>query len=92
MSGPLQLDIDAWNLALRDGTFEDVCDALEAVVARLEIGQLRLDDALSCYELGVHLAERSEQILAAAELRVSRLSPVGETIHGWDPDDEPYEP
>ncbi len=90
MIAPLDIDLETWRTALAEGSFEDVSDALEAVVARLELGQLRLEDSLLCYELGVRLAERSEQILASAELRVSRLSPTGETVEGWDHDDEPF--
>ncbi len=90
MTAPLDIDLETWRTALANGSFEDVSDALEAVVARLELGQLRLEDSLVCYELGVRLAERSEHILATAELRVSRLSPAGDIVERWEHDDEPF--
>lgn len=90
MTAPLEIDLEMWRTALAEGSFEDVSDALEAVVARLELGQLRLEDSLICYELGVRLAERSEHILSSAELRVSRLSPGGETVDRWTHDDDTF--
>lgn len=87
MTDPLARELDVWREALGNGSFEETSDALEAVVARLEIGHLRLEDALTCYEIGVQLAERCEEILADAELRVSRLSPLGIADDDWDPDD-----
>ena len=87
MTGHLDVDLDIWRAALDGGEFEEVSEALEAVVARLELGQLRLEDALSCYELGVRLADRSEQILSSAELRVSRLSLSSGSDDLWGDDD-----
>ena len=62
-----------WEWALTEGTFEEVFATLEAVVAHLEDGQLPLAESVACYELGMRLAERCEQFLGEAELRVSRL-------------------
>ena len=87
MSNQLADDLEFWRTALERGTFEEVSDALEAVVACLERGQLRLEEALSCYELGVKLAERCEDDLASAELRVSRLTATGGGEDPWDEED-----
>lgn len=90
MTGPLDLDLETWRAALDGGEFEEVSAALDAVVARLELGQLRLEDSLACYELGVRLADRSEQILSSSELRVSRLAQSASADDLWgdgDPDD-----
>ncbi len=62
-----------WEWALTAGSFEEVFATLEAVVGHLEDGQLPLAESIACYELGMRLAERCEQFLSEAELRVSRL-------------------
>lgn len=88
MTNHLTDDLATWRTALDRGTFEEVSDALEAVVACLERGQLRLEDALTCYELGVKLAERCESDLASAELRVSRLASKDTDEDPWDAADD----
>jgi len=65
-----------WERSLVDGTFEEVYAALEAVVARLEDGQLPLAESVACYEMGVRLAERCDRFLDEAELRVNRLEGI----------------
>ena len=62
-----------WEWALTEGSFEEVFATLEAVVAHLEEGRLPLAESVASFELGMRLAERCEQILGEAELRVSRL-------------------
>ena len=69
-----------WEAVLADGSYEDVFAALEAVVTQLEDAQLPLADALACYELGVRLAARCDEYLRAAELRVTELDEVTETV------------
>lgn len=82
MSDPEARDLPfaEWEWALTDGTFEEVFATLEAVVGRLEEGRLPLAESLTCYELGVRLAERCERFLDDAELRVSRLEEVIERL------------
>ena len=79
-------DLDRWRIAMDRGSFEETYEALEAVVARLEKGQMRLDESVACYELGVRLARRCGQILDHAELRVSRLDDSLETLERWEGD------
>lgn len=71
------IDVDAvfsdWERTATEGDFEATLAALQAVVARLEAGTLRLDEAVRCYEVGTRLAGRCERLLAEAELRISRL-------------------
>jgi len=67
------LAFDEWERVLQDGEFEESLAALRAVVAQLETGGLRLDDAVRCYEIGSLLARHCENLLTAAELRISRL-------------------
>ena len=66
-----------WRSTLAEGSFEDVYEALTAVVTQLEDARLPLADSLACYELGMRLAERCERYLEEAELRISRLDEVG---------------
>lgn len=66
-----------WQSTLTNGSFEDVYEALSAVVSQLEDARLPLADSLACYELGMRLAERCERFLEEAELRISRLDEGG---------------
>jgi exodeoxyribonuclease VII small subunit len=66
-------DFARWEAALSEGSFEEVYAALEGTVDRLEAGHLPLAESVACFELGARLAQRCEQILAEAELRISRL-------------------
>ena len=90
MSGEQELEphYEAWRAALADGTYEEVSQALEEVVSRLEQGRLRLADSITCYELGVQLAERCEKILGEAELRVSRLESALQIVETWESDED----
>ncbi len=63
-----------WARALESGSFEDVLDSLEEVLSHLETGRLSLADGLDYYEIGTRLTKRGEEILAAAELRISQLT------------------
>jgi exodeoxyribonuclease VII small subunit len=54
-------------------SFEEALEELEAVVQRLEEGDLRLDETIALYERGVWLAQRCNDALDAAELRVEQL-------------------
>ena len=53
--------------------FEELYSQLEAKVSLLEQGGLSLDDSLSAYEEAVALAQRCQQLLDGAELRITRL-------------------
>ena len=54
-------------------TFEQALKTLEEAVARLEKGQLPLDEALACFESGVKSAGRCRELLRAVETRVEVL-------------------
>lgn len=54
-------------------TYETLYARLESVVARLEQGELPLDETLALYERGVQLAAECQRLLDAAELRVQQL-------------------
>ena len=67
--------------------FEQSLEQLEALVERMEDGELSLEDSLAAYERGVGLYRRCQTALEQAELRVKLLS---------DPADpstaEPFQP
>ncbi|SEQ74721.1 Exodeoxyribonuclease VII small subunit [Rosenbergiella nectarea] len=54
-------------------SFEQSLSELEAIVQRLESGQLPLEDALNEFEKGVILARQGQQQLQQAEQRVQIL-------------------
>lgn len=54
--------------------FEESLDSLEALVARMENGDMSLEESLAAYERGVGLFRRCQQALEQAELRVRLLS------------------
>jgi exodeoxyribonuclease VII small subunit len=57
-------------------TFEQSLERLEAIVHRLEEGDLGLDEALKQYEEGVGLLRRSHELLKQAERRIELLTGV----------------
>ncbi len=63
-------------------SFEEAFAELEAVVARLEGGDLSLDESLALFERGQALAAHCGQRLDAAELKVRQLASSGETGQG----------
>ena len=60
--------------------FEQSLAQLEALVARLESGELPLDQALACFEQGVRLTRECQGALSAAQQKVQLLLQRGESI------------
>jgi exodeoxyribonuclease VII small subunit len=54
-------------------TFEEALQTLEETVARLEQGQLPLNEALGCFESGVKSAGRCRELLGEVTTRVEVL-------------------
>ena len=54
-------------------TYEEVVEALEAVLTELEDGGLPLDRALEAYARGVALSDQAQQMLTDAELQIDTL-------------------
>ena len=54
-------------------SFEDLYKLLEEKVALLEQGGLSLDDSLAAYEEAVGLAQKCQEMLDTAELRITKL-------------------
>jgi len=59
-------------------SFEAALARLEAIVDRLEAGDLELEDALAAFEQGVALSKRCAEQLGRAERRIEVLLREGE--------------
>lgn len=59
--------------------YEKVIEELDAVVERLEAGELGLEDSLKVFERGVQLANLAQKQLDEAERRVEVLLQSGKT-------------
>ena len=55
-------------------SFEDALGELEQIVRHLEAGQIRLDEAIQCYERGAQLKRHCEKKLNEAQQRVDRIT------------------
>ena len=60
--------------------FETSLRKLEALVGKMESGELSLEESLSAFEHGVALSRRCQAALQAAELRVKALTQEGEEV------------
>lgn len=58
-------------------TFEEAYAQLEAIVARLEAGDLTLEESVTLYQQGQALARYCSDLLDKAELRVQQLTDDG---------------
>jgi exodeoxyribonuclease VII small subunit len=54
-------------------TYESLYARMQAIVARLEAGELPLDESLALYEEGVAVATECQRLLDQAELRIQEL-------------------
>lgn len=54
-------------------SFEEVFSRLEQIVRELETGQMNLDQSTSLFEEGMRLAKKCNEMLSAAELKITRL-------------------
>lgn len=80
-------------------TFEAAYQRLEETVQALEAGGLTLDEATNLYAEGARLARVCNELLSAAELRITRLqTSLGEQMRfiqdpsGIQEEEEEYEP
>ena len=55
-------------------TFEEAMRELEAVVTRLERGDVALEESIALYERGAALKKRCEEELARAEEKVAQIT------------------
>ncbi|WP_322800763.1 exodeoxyribonuclease VII small subunit [Thermoflexus sp.] len=61
------------NKPIHELTFEEALSELEQIVRALESGGLPLEEAMALYERGRALADRCQQLLQEAQLRVQLL-------------------
>lgn len=61
----------------QDVDFEAALAELEALVAKMETGELSLEDSLGAFERGVSLTRQCQTALQAAQLRINALMPDG---------------
>jgi exodeoxyribonuclease VII small subunit len=66
-------------------SFEDALAELEQIVRRLEAGQVKLDEAIQCYERGAQLKQHCERKLNEAQQRVDRIVVRSEGAVGVEP-------
>ncbi len=55
-------------------TFEAAYDELESIIARLEEGDLPLEESMSLFERGRQLSDYCQKLLDSAELRITQIS------------------
>jgi exodeoxyribonuclease VII small subunit len=66
-------------------TFEQALDELDALVRRMESGELTLDESIAAYRRGAELARFCQARLAQAELDIKQLE--GDLLKPLDPSD-----
>jgi len=66
-------------------TFEQALDELDALVRRMESGDLTLDESIAAYRRGAELARYCQARLAQAELDIKQLE--GDLLKPLDPAD-----
>lgn len=57
-------------------TFETALQQLEEITAKLESGNLSLDESMKCYEKGVKLSDYCAKALNNAELKIKQLDEI----------------
>ena len=58
-------------------SFEQAYDELDEVIAKLESGEMTLDESLALYERGRQLSAHCQGLLEKAELRIQKLDDDG---------------
>ena len=58
-------------------SYEEAYDALEALVARMESGELPLEKSVALYERGQKLAAHCQALLEEAELKIKLVDEAG---------------
>ncbi len=63
------------DLPIEEMPFEDAIARLEAIIERVERGQVGVERAMAEYEQGVKLVARCRAVLARVEQRIEELAP-----------------
>jgi exodeoxyribonuclease VII small subunit len=66
-------------------TFEQALEELDALVRKMESGELSLDDSIAAYRRGAELARHCQGKLAVAEQEIRKLD--GEMLTPLDPNE-----
>ncbi len=69
---------DASGLEERPGGFDETLTRIQAIVERLESGDLSLEESLKLFEEGMTLVRSADKTLQEAELRIERLLSGGD--------------
>lgn len=59
---------------IKDMTFERALKELEGIVARLERGDVELEESIAIYERGEQLRDHCDRLLRQAEAKVEKLT------------------
>jgi exodeoxyribonuclease VII small subunit len=78
------------NSSIEKMNFEDSIKELTNIVAKIEQGQIPLQESIDQYEKGMMLIKRCRLILLEAEKRIEKISQV-EDKKEQDSDDQPQE-
>ncbi len=70
----------------KEPSFEQIFTELEQTVAKLEAGELSLDESLALFQRGMELAKKCAGMLDQAELRVKELVPSNDETRSIDMD------
>tara|TARA_B100000686_G_scaffold350657_2_gene447217 strand:+ start:849 stop:1067 length:219 start_codon:yes stop_codon:yes gene_type:complete len=60
--------------------FETSLKKLEQIVAKLEDGEITLEESVKSFEEGIGLVKECQKQLSAAELKVKKLLDSGDTV------------
>ncbi len=71
--------------------FEEAVQQLEAIIDRIESGEVGLEDCLTQYERGMTLVKQCRTILTKAEQKIAELSPTADGGLTVDDDEEELE-
>jgi exodeoxyribonuclease VII small subunit len=86
MSKQAKSDSPTTDADLAEVDFESALTELEALVERMEAGELSLEESLSAFERGVKLTRHCQSALKNAELKVKVLTEQN-TLEDLDLDD-----
>jgi exodeoxyribonuclease VII small subunit len=76
----------ARNADIREMSFERSLKELETIVARLERGDVELEESIAIYERGAALREHCDRLLKQAEAKVEKLTFASDgTPRGTEP-------
>lgn len=72
----------------KSDSFEKLYAELEDTIAKLEAGDLPLDESLALFQRGMELAKQCGALLDQAELRIKELVPRGDQLAAEEMEEE----